>query len=188
MFKNIVALNTYTEPFLSMKSGEQREIIEQLLGITLLSEKAEALKELIRLTKETIMQENANIEATKKSNDTIQQSIESLERRQQLWLQKHDADIKEIETTLEELGKIDIDAEIQAHKDLAAYNQKRKDIADINGAVARAEADHTRETNALKKLLVEIEKLQDHSCHACGQQLHDEKHDQLLVNKVKNKE
>ena len=46
MFKHLVALNTYTEPFLSMKSGDQREIIEQLLGITALSEKAETLRRL----------------------------------------------------------------------------------------------------------------------------------------------
>jgi DNA repair exonuclease SbcCD ATPase subunit len=44
MFKHIVALNTYTEPFLSLKANEQREIIEQQRGITLLSEKAESLK------------------------------------------------------------------------------------------------------------------------------------------------
>ena len=31
MFKHIVALNTYTEPFLSMRASDQRMIIEQLL-------------------------------------------------------------------------------------------------------------------------------------------------------------
>ena len=30
MFKHIVALNTYTEPFLSMRQNDQRAIIEQL--------------------------------------------------------------------------------------------------------------------------------------------------------------
>ncbi len=44
MFKHLVALNTYTEPFLSLKANDQREIIEQLLGITNLSEKAKGLK------------------------------------------------------------------------------------------------------------------------------------------------
>ena len=67
MFKHIVALNTYTEPFLSMRAADQRVIIEQLLGITLLSEKADTLKELIRQTKDSILQESANIEATKKA-------------------------------------------------------------------------------------------------------------------------
>jgi len=37
MFKHVLALNTYTEPFLSLKANDQRNIIEQLLGITLLS-------------------------------------------------------------------------------------------------------------------------------------------------------
>ena len=72
MFRHIVALNTYTEPFLSLKANEQREIIEQLLGITLLSEKADLLKEQIRISKDSIYQENADIEAAKKSNEKIQ--------------------------------------------------------------------------------------------------------------------
>ena len=47
MFKHILALNTYTEPFLSLKANDQRTIIEQLLGITMLSERAERIKNSI---------------------------------------------------------------------------------------------------------------------------------------------
>ena len=85
MFKHIVALNTYTEPFLSMKANDQRAIIEQLLGITLLSEKAEMLKEQIRISKDDILQESAKIDAVKKSNDRIQESINSLKLKQSAW-------------------------------------------------------------------------------------------------------
>ena len=46
MFKHILALNTYTEPFLSLKANDQRTIIEQLLGITQLSDRADRIKEL----------------------------------------------------------------------------------------------------------------------------------------------
>ena len=88
MFKHLVALNTYTEPFLSMKAADQRSIIEQLLGITLLSEKAEALKEQVKLTKDAISTENTKIETIKASNERIQQSIEALERKKMLFLQK----------------------------------------------------------------------------------------------------
>ncbi len=41
MFQNIVALHTYSPPFFGLKAAEQKDIIEQLLGITVLSEKAE---------------------------------------------------------------------------------------------------------------------------------------------------
>ena len=44
LFKNIIALNTYNQPFLAMKPTEQRAIIEELLGITQLSNKADRLK------------------------------------------------------------------------------------------------------------------------------------------------
>jgi DNA repair exonuclease SbcCD ATPase subunit len=56
MFKHIVALNTYSEPFLALKNNEQRDIIEQLLGITLLSEKAEVIKGLVKDSKDDIQQ------------------------------------------------------------------------------------------------------------------------------------
>ena len=52
MFKHVMALNTYTEPFLAMKQNDQRNLIEELLGITLLSEKAALLKDLVKETKD----------------------------------------------------------------------------------------------------------------------------------------
>jgi len=75
MFKHIVALNTYTEPFLSMRANDQRAIIEQLLGITILTEKAEALKEQVRVTKEAITEETAKINAIQTANEKIKESI-----------------------------------------------------------------------------------------------------------------
>ena len=73
MFKHVVALNTYTEPFLSMRTNDQRAIIEQLLGITLLSEKADKLKELTRATKDAITEETHKINAIQrcKRKDSI---------------------------------------------------------------------------------------------------------------------
>ena len=65
MFKHIVALNTYTEPFLALKNNDQRAIIEQLLGITLLSEKADLLREQIRINRDRLTEENARISAVK---------------------------------------------------------------------------------------------------------------------------
>jgi DNA repair exonuclease SbcCD ATPase subunit len=59
MFKHIVALNTYSEPFLALKNNEQRDIIEQLLGITLLSEKAEVIKSMLKDTKMVYNRKNS---------------------------------------------------------------------------------------------------------------------------------
>ena len=79
MFKHIVALNTYTEPFLSMRQNDQRAIIEQLLGITILSEKADSLKDQLKQTKDTITQERLKIEAIQTANSKIESTITSLQ-------------------------------------------------------------------------------------------------------------
>jgi hypothetical protein len=82
MFKHILALNTYTEPFLSFKANDQRTIIEQLLGITMLSERADRIKEHNKQTKEAIQQEEFRIRAVQEANKRIEEQIESLRRRQ----------------------------------------------------------------------------------------------------------
>ena len=180
MFKHVVALNTYTEPFLASKPNEQKTIIEQLLGITLLSEKAEALKEQQKATKDAIQQEEFKIKAVQDANKKIEEQVESLQRRQMLWLTKHKDDTLKLQSALDELLKLDIDAEISAHKELSAYDQKRRDIADLNKAITRAEQDQAREEKTIAKLKEEIEDLRAHKCYACGQDLHDEKHEEVL--------
>ena len=181
MFKHIMALNTYTEPFLSLKSNEQRTIIEQLLGITMLSERAEKIKELNRTTKEDITKEEFRIRAVQDANKRIQEQIESLKRRQGLWATKHDNDIKELEKALSSLQEINIEQEILAHKDHKAWDQKRKDINDLSGQISRTKLDITREEKTISKLSKEIETLKTHQCHTCGQPFHDDKHESVLA-------
>jgi DNA repair exonuclease SbcCD ATPase subunit len=186
MFKHLVALNTYTEPFLSMKAADQRNIIEQLLGITLLSEKAEALKEQIRQSKDNIQTENTRIETIKISNERIQQSIEALERKQKMWDDTKEKNVENILKSIDHLSHIDAEAEIANHRALTEYNNKQKDLADLNKTIARAEADMAREEKQVEKLKKEIKDLEDHKCYACGQDLHDSKHEEVLESKKKS--
>jgi DNA repair exonuclease SbcCD ATPase subunit len=186
MFKHIMALNTYTEPFLSLKSNDQRTIIEQLLGITMLSERAEKIKELNRTTKEDITKEEFRIRAVQDANKRIQEQIESLKRRQGLWVTKHEEDIKELEKALSSLQEIDIKKEIQAHKDHKTWDQKRKDINDLSSQISRTKMDVTREDKTISKVSKEIETLENHECHTCGQPFHDSKHEQVLASKQKD--
>lgn len=187
MFKHIVALNTYSEPFLAMKANDQRNVIEQLLGITLLSEKAELIKEQIKQTKDKITEEEYKNKAIEEANKRIQEQIDNLKRRAKLWDVKHDEDLKKLRDDLEELQKIDIDLELQGHKDLTLYNQRKKDHADLDRSITRTEDDITKEEKLLKKIVKELEQLQDHKCYACGQDFHDEKHTTVLKEKEKSK-
>lgn len=183
MFKHIVALNTYTEPFLALKNNDQRDIIEQLLGITLLSEKAEALKEQQKATRDAIQEEEYRIKAVQDANLRIKEQIESLQRRQTLWMAKHREDCEKLQSALAELLKLDIDAEISAHKNLTIWNQTFKDINNLKQLIQHCSQDQMRDKKNIDKLKKEIESLKDHKCYACGQDMHDAKHEEVLTAK-----
>jgi DNA repair exonuclease SbcCD ATPase subunit len=183
MFKHLVALNTYTEPFLSLKQNDQREIIEQLLGITLLSERADKIKELNKRTKDDIKQEEMSIRALQGANDKIGEQVQALKRRQTLWLNKKAEDIKKFETAIEDLSHCDIEAELVAHAELTTWAelnntqvQLQKDIAALTAQVTRADKDVARTKKAL-------DSLQSGTCGSCGQSVdHMETHQQHVTN------
>jgi DNA repair exonuclease SbcCD ATPase subunit len=188
MFKHIVALNTYTEPFLSQKAAEQRSIIEQLLGITLLSEKAEALKEQIKFTKDSIATENTRIETIKASNDRIQQSIDALERKQKLWEDQKETALENLRKSVDHLSNIDIDQEISNQRALLEWSTNKKERDNLNTLIAKQTSTLEKEQKNLDRLKKEAASLEDHKCHACGQEIHDSKHSDMIAVKLKQVE
>ena len=184
MFKHLVALNTYTEPFLSMKAADQRAIIEELLGITLLSEKSDRLKEQIKISKDAITTENTKIETIKISNDKIQQSIQALERKQKIWGENSAAAIEDLETSIQHLEKIDIEEEIAAHKCWDDYNKKKTRKETAEKWIANITADDQKQQRLIEKLKKETESLLAHKCYACGQDVHDDKQAEILRQKT----
>ena len=188
MFKHLVALNTYTEPFLALKPNDQRSIIEQLLGITLLSEKAENLKEQLRLTKDAISTENTRIETVKASNERIQQSIDSLERKQKLWEEQKETSVENLRKSIDRLSTIDIDVEIIAQKSLVEWTANKKERDNLVSLIAKQTATLEKEQKLLDNLEKELSALADHKCHSCGQDLHDSKHEDMVTAKNKQAE
>ena len=188
MFQHIVALNTYTPPFLSLKANEQRSIIEQLLGITLLSEKADRIKELNRQTKDAIQQEEMRIRATQEANKRIEEQIESLRKRERLWVAKRKEDVQALEQAISDLEHINIDTEVQAHRDLESYHTKKKAIDDANRYIRQIDADDAKQNKKLAQLKKELEEIGNHRCFACGTEIHDNSLDTVKVEREREKQ
>jgi len=180
MFKHIVALNTYTDPFLSMRAGDQREIIEQLLGITLLSEKAEILSKEIKQTKELIFQENANIEAMKKSNEKIKQSIDSLTMSQRSWNLKHNNELQKLGESIVNLEGLDLTAELLAHNELKSYYELSTKISSLNKEKATLEAAIEQANKNHDNYINHVAVVESKICPACAQELQDHTHEDML--------
>ena len=242
MFRHIVGLNTYNEPFLSLKANDQRVIIEQLLGVTILSEKADAIKILNKQTKDDIQQEEYRIRALEEANKRIGEQIENLKRRQRLWQTKHDEDLNKLVNEYDELSKIDItvelqshkdrsiylsclekknnydnlvakqkiwkqtrvndikalgerlaelnlidiEIELQAHKDLAVYKQEVIKQDSLDKELKRINADLEKEIKLRVKLGKEITTLTENKCYACGQDFHDDNHSAVMLAKTES--
>jgi DNA repair exonuclease SbcCD ATPase subunit len=181
MFKHLVALNTYTEPFLSMKAADQREVIEQLLGITLLSEKAEKLKTEIKSTKDSIQAETYKIDGIKTANENVQRSIDSLGIKSSAWENKKNDDLEKLGKAILQLESVDIETELQAHVDLKAWTENNKKINDLNKQRATLETAVNQAEKTVKKYTKDLESLANKKCHACEQELHDHKHEEMTV-------
>jgi hypothetical protein len=100
-----------------------------------------------------------------------------------MWIKKHQDDVNDIKSALEELQKIDIDNEIAQHKELLLWAEQVRDHEALAKAITQADKDLKRESTTIIKLEKEITDLKEHKCYACGQELHDDKHEQVLADK-----
>lgn len=176
LFKHIVALNTYTEPFLSLGASKQREIIEELLGIMLLSQKAESLKEIIKSTKISIDQEELRIRTIKQSNDRIKMTMAEITKKADTWDIKHQESIDELIRAIESLETLNTDVEIQAHKDLEIFNQLLASKTQFSKDVAMKSRHAQQLSIQLSSAISNYDRAVNHECPTCGQTIHDDEH------------
>jgi len=207
MFKHAVALNTYTTPFLSLKNADQKDIIEELLGITVLTEKAEALKAVNKITKDGVKEEEFRLETIMKANLRIDEQIEGLKRRQRMWQISHNNTVDGYTSKIEKLMVVDIEDEIAKHnrnakirvdtdkkntkgkaavdkfnaelkiqkdREIAAIDKFNSAVLECNRWIKQIENDTKAQERRSQALQRDIDLLEDHKCHACGQDLHDE--------------
>lgn len=180
LFKHIVALNTYTEPFLSLGAGKQREIIEELLGITMLSQKAENLKELIKTTKTQIDQEEFRIKTVKTANEKIEKTVLELQQRIENWDNKNKRDIEDLKAAIGQLETLDIEAELTAHNDVDVYKELNTGITQFNKDISTKTRHASQLETQLNGLLNQYATAQGKQCPMCGNGIKGHTHDDIV--------
>jgi DNA repair exonuclease SbcCD ATPase subunit len=180
MFKHIIALNTKTIPFLELGAKQQRDFIEELLGMRMLSEKAETLKELVKVTKEEIKMEEFRVKTVQEGNKKIEKNIEEMRRKSATWDSDTAKKIQDLESASDELSHIDIEVELTKHKNL-------KEFLELEQQIERLKKEHKRTDREAKSLAAILEKNSksletaiDHKCPTCDQEIHDGSHDHIM--------
>ena len=188
MFKHLIALNTYTEPFLAMKNNDQRDMIEQLLGITELSQKAEVLKERQKHTRDSIKEEEIRINAVEESNKRIDKNIKEIESRSRAWEKNKEDKLIELGEKIIRMERIDIDTELENHKLLSTYKDQRASLQTLQAEEKRTSTSLTRSSKKLEELESNLESAKAGVCPACEQPTaHLDTHEQYtneLVEKI----
>ena len=169
MFKQLIALNTYTEPFLSLKANDQRAMIEQLLGITELSLKADVLKELLKQTKDNIKEEEIKITAITSSNERIEKNITEIESRGRAWTKTKEDKVADMQTSIDTLEEIDIELEIENHKANAVLKESTDMKTTLQTECERISTSLIRSNKKLETLKSNLQKAKEGVCPACEQ-------------------
>lgn len=157
LFEHIVVLNANVEPFLALSQQKQREMIEELLGITQLTEKANLLKEMYKETKRLADQEKFKIETISESNKRIQQSIESLQLRANDFESKKTNTIKELQDNLKDFEDIDFEELLsiaESNEKAIAHNNARSNLENRVAALAVKHEDYA---NSLLQKKIQIQ-------------------------------
>lgn len=179
MFKHILALNTYVEPFLALKTNEARAIIEQLLGITKLSEKADKLKEEAKTTRDEIKEEEFRISAATEANKRIEANISSLETKSSAWNRAKENKIAKLQSSIVEMLAVDIDAEIALHK-------SKKEVEDLTAeyrSLTKELSGLEKDVNDIGKSLIRLNRVLENSvqkiCPTCNSEMDKETHEKV---------
>ena len=179
MFKHILALNTYVEPFLSLRSSDQRVIIEQLLGITKLSEKADKLKLEISTVKNEIKEQEYQIQAINEANKRIHASIEGLASKSASWETEKQKKIDSYHSKVLRLMELDIDSEIASHKSIKEINELTAEYKSLSKDLTLVERDIRAHTQQVLTAQNNLAITKDHICPLCNQDMDTDTHDEV---------
>lgn len=166
LFTKTVIFSGNSQAFLALPIAQQRLHIEELLNITLLSEKAVKLKELLKQTESDIKVQEAIIVQQQQARDTQKKHINDAEKRALNWETNRDAEIKKLQAELDLVSSDDLEVEQLLH---AERDQLTLQISNQNAKLTPIKLAISNLQKTIKKQQDDIAHLEDAKCPYCLQ-------------------
>jgi DNA repair exonuclease SbcCD ATPase subunit len=166
MFEQIVAFKASTEGFLDLPSPKQKEFIEEIFGITVISDKADKLRTLIKDTKKELVHKKSTIDQLIREHERHSTLIETAKRRVSDWVIQNAKTVADLKTKLAKIDNIDFDAERELHAKVAEVQSAIRELRSELKLEDRTIADLN---TALRKIAEELIHLRDNKCPYCMQ-------------------
>jgi len=167
LFTKIVVFSGNSVPFLMMPVSQQRNQIEELFNITLLSEKAVKLKEIIRSTDGSIAIQEAIIKEQEAQAQVFEKQLEAAKGRVDKWERDRVSQIAGLKSSLELSETIDFSVEKDLHTFITEQDKK---LAILATKISATRKDWVAQQTDAKKLSDELTHLKSDQCPYCLQQ------------------
>lgn len=170
LFVRIIVFSASHNPFLSLKTEEQKSIIEELFGLTAISQKAELLKKQIKDTEGRISIQQVKIDSAEGERTRHTGQIESAKRRVDNWAAQNKMTIDGLNEKLSKIEGVDFDVQQELHNTLASTQKRLNEALDMQRMSDRAIRELAKRRTKLED---DLSHLTDAKCPYCLQHYAD---------------
>lgn len=167
LFVRIIVFSAAHNPFLNLKTEEQKDIIEELFGLTTISQKADDLKKIIKDDEAKINIKQAKITAIENELERHDVQIVNARKRVDAWRDSNAATIITLQDKLKKIDGIDFVVQQDLHNTIGSMNKRLSDALGAQRMTERAIAELTKQRN---KEETDLKHLRDAKCPYCLQQ------------------
>lgn len=172
LIKLILIMTTQDQGFLSFRAAQQKSLIEELLGITLISEKADQLKAVLDSTKLAIEKEQFKLKTYRELNEKTIQQIKNLETQSARWDENKNNTLQDIMQQIEDLSVLDITLEKSKIENKKLYDTKMVALNNLKKEYTTLEMALTKTNKKVDDITRKIAKItHENICYACNQTL-----------------
>lgn len=170
LFIRIVVFSATADGFLKQKGPEQKAFIEELVGLTRITEQAERLRKKIKETKIDFNSKQAKVDQLVKEHERHALLIENAKKRVENWKAQNAQTINDLFTKLEAVENVDLEGEALLH---AKAGELRTLMQEQSNLIAETKRGLKAVNISLGKVAKELEHLRDSKCPYCMQQFAD---------------
>lgn len=181
IFTRIVVFSAMKEPFFNLplrshgtsKKANQTDFIEELFGLTELSDKAEALKNQTKEVARRLGEVQLEVQYQEKEHTRYAEQLTSAQRRVTTWEKQRGEEIDEIEETLREFVGFDFIGQIEA---IIERDILKGTIDALKVQETALEKQMKAQAKIKKSNADELTLLADEKCPYCMQEFADNEH------------
>jgi DNA repair exonuclease SbcCD ATPase subunit len=172
LFVRIVVFSASHTPFLDLPTAShyaanQKDIIEELFGLTVLTSKAELLKAMIKDTDGRLVTNQAKIATLEKEHERYKMQLDSAKKRVLNWEGSNQDTIEGLESKLEAINGVDIEGQQVLYTQAKEIKKQKNECDEQNKQVMRL-VQPLR--NEFAQLTQELDHLRDATCPYCKQE------------------